>query len=96
MEPQYLVIGYGHAREIMAEERERFIKNFGRFNALDFLVLNEMAIMATHPYDVPRELYRGREVLVCGAVRDVCVRLQVRTLRIEGFNARIFEEASIV
>ena len=46
-------------------------------------------------FSIPRDLPNGREVRVCGGLRGLCVSIQLRHLLKAGYDASIYEPATI-
>ena len=55
--------------------------------------------IALSNYDDPRKVYdgvpKGREILVCGALREWCVDMQTEALLEAGYDAQIYDRATI-
>jgi hypothetical protein len=91
---QYVVIGYDHALEI-ANRFRREDRVLSAMNEIDRIVYDENPKMVIIPTKVPQGLSKRRPVLVCGAVRNFCVKEQIAALRIDGYNAELYEPAII-
>ncbi|MBI2627019.1 MAG: hypothetical protein HYW77_02130 [Parcubacteria group bacterium] len=51
--------------------------------------------IGNNPRDVPVGIPKTREVLVCGTYYEYCVTLQLNALKYLGYNASVYEKATV-